>query len=174
MVKLKRLTGLIPVILFAFLITACGRVANKAFNPYESEFACPQAEKGKCVGIKEAYQESLKQEKEEAIKEYSVVKEFEKESKKEANATSSYLRGELLLSPAEERYVESLYGTLTKLLKEPQTPVIVPPKIVRVLILPYQNSEGKNLYSARYVYVIVEEPKWILQNILTNQLSPEE
>jgi len=172
--KLKKIAGLTLTGLLAFLITSCGKVANKTFNPYQSEFTCPQAEKGKCVGIKEAYQESLKQEKEEAMKEYSVVKEFEKESKKEANATSSYLRGELLLSPAEERYVESLYDTLTKLLREPQTPVVVPPKIVRVLILPYQNSEGKNLYSARYVYVIVEEPKWILQNILTNQLSPEE
>jgi len=40
------------------------------------------------------------------------------------------------------------------------------------MMLPYQGDSGKELYSARYIYLMVDEPKWILQN-LTN-LPPEE
>ena len=157
------------VILLCFLLSGCGRV----LNPYESEFLCPQMEQGKCVGISEAYKESLDQEK--GIKEYNLAKEaFSSDVSEGKGKQVSYSRDSLLLSPAERQYIESLYDVLTKLLKDPQAPVIMPPKIVRVLILPYQNQEGKNLYSARYVYVIVEDPKWVLHNILTSEIAPEE
>jgi len=157
------------IVLLCFLLNGCGRI----LNPYESEFSCPQAEQGKCIGIPEAYNESLSQEKE--VKEYNLAKEaFSSDVSEEQKKSTSYSRDSLLLSPAEKQYVESLYDVLTKLLKDPQAPVIMPPKIVRVLILPYQNQEGKNLYSARYIYVIVEDPKWVIHNILTSEVTPEE
>jgi len=160
--------------MFCLLVAGCG----KAVNPYESEFSCPQPEKGKCVGIPEAYRESLQQDK---IKDYNLAREaFSEEKKREEGKKSdqqkkesTYVRDYLLLSPAERQYVESLYDVLTRLLKDPQTPVIMPPKIVRVLILPYQGESGKNLYSARYIYVIVEDARWVLHNILTSEIIPE-
>lgn len=152
------------VFLFVSLVLLNG--CAKVVNPYSSQFECPQAEKGKCVDISTAYEISLSQEKEREI---SKAQGFDN---KTDNATS-YLRGELLLSPAEKAYVEGLYNVLTKLLKDPQTPIIAPPKIVRILILPYQGADDKKFYSARYVYVIVDEPKWVLQNILTMPAAEE-
>ncbi|MEM4619883.1 MAG: TraV family lipoprotein, partial [Desulfurococcaceae archaeon] len=133
----------------------CGAV----FNPYESQFECPQAEKGKCVGIPEAYRESLSS---SANGTYNVYEEIYGK------------RGETLLTPAEERYIEALYQKLTSLLKEPNTPVVVPPKIVRVLILPYSEESNKALYSSRYIFVLVDEPKWVLHNIIQQLNAPEE
>ena len=160
--------------MFCLLMAGCG----KAVNPYESEFSCPQPEKGKCVSIPEAYRESLQQSE---IRDYNLAKEAfssgsgkEKKKKgKEDTHKEAFVRGYLLLSPAERQYVESLYGVLTKLLKNPQTPVIMPPKVVRVLILPYEGDGGKNLYSARYIYVIVEDARWVLHNVLTSEIIPE-
>lgn len=152
---------IIFILMLSFILSGCARVVN----PYSSEFECPQVEKGKCVGIQTAYEESIK-----TSDERNLAREFEKGY--DSNRTS-FKRNDLLLSPAEQMYVESLYEVMTKLLKDPKTPVVVPPRIVRVLILPYQGSDGKFLYSARYTYVIVEDPKWILENII-NYPSAEE
>ena len=157
--------------MFCLLVAGCG----KAVNPYESEFSCPQPEKGKCVGIPEAYKESLRQSE---MRDYNLAKEAfssdkEKEKKEGDSHKEGFVGGYLLLSPAERQYVESLYDVLTKLLKDPRTPVIMPPKIVRVLILSYEGNGGKNLYSARYIYVIVEDARWVLHNVLTSEIIPE-
>ncbi|WP_028845497.1 TraV family lipoprotein [Thermodesulfovibrio thiophilus] len=120
-----------------------------AMNPYEDDFTCPMNEKGKCVPIKQAYEES------------KVLKLEEKATQPK----------EAVYSPLEEEYKDALFSKLANLLREPKTPVIAQPKIVRVMMLPYQGDSGKELYSARYIYLMVDEPKWILQN-LTN-LPPE-
>jgi conjugal transfer pilus assembly protein TraV len=52
---------------------------------------------------------------------------------------------------------------LAQLLKEPQAPMIVPPRIVRVLILPYKG--GEDLFMARYAYLQVESARWVLTGI---------
>lgn len=144
-------------LLFAvsLILFGCGAV----FNPYQSQFECPQAEKGKCVGISEAYKESLNS---TVNGTYNVYEEIYGK------------RGEMLLTPTEERYIESLYQKLTDLLKEPNTPVVMPPKVVRVLVLPYSEESNKALYSSRYIFVLVDEPKWVLHNIIQQLNAPEE
>lgn len=87
------------------------------------------------------------------------------EEKKPAKTSSEY-------NPVEAEYRDALFQRLTKLLKEPKTPIVANPKIVRVMILPYQGDSGKELYSARYIYLMVEEPKWMLQNFI--DFPPEE
>lgn len=118
-------------------------------NPYEGDFTCPMNEQGKCVPLKEAYEESR------------VLKLEEKTQPKN-----------IPYSPVEEEYRDALFSKLANLLKEPKTPVVAQPKIVRVMMLPYQGDSGKELYSARYIYLMVDEPKWILQNLMN--LPPEE
>ncbi len=124
-----------------------------AMNPYSGSFTCPQMEEGKCVPISQAYQESV------------MGYPISLEEKKKASDQFEY-------SPVEDVYKDALFMKLSQLLKEPKTPVLAPPKIVRIMILPYQDGAGKEFYSARYIYTIVEEPQWILQNLKT--LPPEE
>lgn len=145
---MKKYSFLVLIFCFAFCVAGCASVVN----PYSSDFTCPQMEKGKCVPIMEAYEESLKNQ---------VITV---EEKKDTPAKER--------SSLEESYRDLLFERMARLLKEPKTPLLAPPKVVRVMILPYQAEQGKEFYSARYVYVVVEDPYWILQNIVS--LPPEE
>ncbi|MGB9811442.1 MAG: type IV conjugative transfer system lipoprotein TraV [Dictyoglomus turgidum] len=140
---------LLVVFLF-LLVVGCA----SALNPYHGEFECPQMEKGKCVSIPEAYNESIN----------GVPKQKDKTLSLEEPPRQT----EVLVS----QYQEELFKKMTQLLKEPKTPLVVPPRVVRVMILPYMSDDSKEFYSARYVYVIVEDPQWTLQNLLA--LPPED
>jgi len=148
--KIKKIVKFLLIGISLLCLTACAGT----LNPYQGEFECPQAEKGKCVSIQQAYQESI----------------ISFDDKKKTKKTTG--KEEPLYNEIETKYTTELFGKLSSLLKEPKSPLVVPPKVVRVMILPYQSGEGKEFYSARYVYVIVEEPRWILQNLKT--LPPEE
>ena len=50
---------------------------------------------------------------------------------------------------------------LTSYIKQPNTPFISPPTVMRTLILPYKAS-SKDLYSERYIYIVVDEPQWVM------------
>lgn len=136
-------------ILLAFL-SGCA-----IFNPYNDDFTCPKTFKGKCVSPKQAYQESLSNTPPGAQEDQEAIKPL-KDLKEDLN-----LKGSII----EASYQNALFEKLTALLKEPATPMIAPPQIVRVLILPYK-GEGAKLFMPRYVYIIIDEPKWVLGNLL--------
>lgn len=103
------------------------------FNPYKSEFTCPDTYKGKCVSAVTAYNESI--------------------------GNSPNLSPELH-SDLEYNYRTSLYNKLASMIHKPATPIALPPKVMRTLILSYTGSDN-DLYSYRYVYFFATEPKWI-------------
>jgi len=150
--KIKNIIKTLLLGISMLYLTACA----STLNPYQGEFECPYAEKGKCVSIQDAYQESL----------------LSFDAKKKTGKEKEPAKEDIVYNEIETRYTTELFGRLSSLLKEPKSPLVVPPKVVRVMILPYQSGEGKEFYSARYVYVLVEEPRWILQNLKT--LPPEE
>ncbi|MBU0965016.1 MAG: TraV family lipoprotein [Proteobacteria bacterium] len=107
-----------------------------ALNPYHENFNCQAPDdSGKCVDTPSAYAEAV------------GINQLVKEGK--ANT---------------ERDVDGArLERLAELLEEPQTPMIVPPRILRVLILPYK-GDG-DLFMARYAYLQVESAQWLLSDI---------
>ncbi|MEW6521876.1 MAG: TraV family lipoprotein [Thermodesulfobacteriota bacterium] len=107
-----------------------------ALNPYHENFNCQAPDdSGKCVDTKTAYEEAVRTPQIPAQK-----------------------------SAAPEEDVEAArLSRLAELLKEPQTPMIEPPRILRVLILPYKGNG--DLFMARYAYLQVEPAKWVLSGI---------
>lgn len=156
----KKRSRVMIALTFAFLLFLGG--CASVTNPYQGEFTCPQAEKGKCVGIPQAYLESLKQsENSTELKNYYPTLEEKKE------VTNQEI-------PEEQKvYADALFNRLSRILKEPETPVLTVPKVVRVLILPYRGDNGKALYFSRYVYVITDEPKWVFDNLLIQESKSE-
>jgi len=146
-----------PVTLFGVLclfLSGCS-----VFNPYNGEFTCPKTFNGKCVSPTSAYQESVD----------GNPKEKEDEGLKPSkNGGEDKKKGGAFISEAS--YQNALYEKLTGLLKEPTTPMIAPPQIMRVLILPYRGEDSR-LYMPRYVYIIVDAPKWVLGNQWLNEES---
>ena len=107
---MKKEKGIMVALMFAFLFLLGG--CASITNPYNSEFTCPQAEKGKCIGIPQSYLESLKQsENSTELKDYYPTLEEKKE----------VLNQEI--SEEQEVYADALFNKLSKILNVLYTPV---------------------------------------------------
>jgi conjugal transfer pilus assembly protein TraV len=112
-------------------------------NPYHENFNCQAPEDaGHCVDTPSAY--------DEAVGINRPLKEEEADPEKQVESAR--------------------LDRLAQLLKEPKTPMIVPPRILRVLILPYKG--GENLFMARYAYLQVESARWVLTGIEEDAEQP--
>ncbi len=139
---------MIKALIISFMLiglTACASV----LNPYHDEFSCPNYEKGKCVPIKEAYKESKKQQETSD----RAVKDGEKAGKDNVKMMSE--------ATVKDVYEKMLYERLSKLIKQPKTPLLAPPQVLRILILQYR--DGKNLYMPRHVYTYINDPLWVIE-----------
>ena len=87
------------------------------------------------------------------VKEIEKVVEKEKtEAKKEAEK-----KIKKIITPYKEERIKKEIA----LLKEPITPVKTPDKVLRILVLPYVD-ENNTFHSGEYLFVKVEDGKWIL------------
>ncbi|MGD0232796.1 MAG: TraV family lipoprotein, partial [Syntrophorhabdales bacterium] len=127
----------ILAVLSIALLAACSTAGN-AINPYKSNFNCPYKESGKCISMTGAYNES-------------------RAGKIQPMNPS---KGAVFPTTSEAAYQESVYKKLAGLLEEPKTPLIAPPKVMRVLLLPYKND--RDLYMYRYAYFVVDDFRWVL------------
>ena len=122
-------------IAFLLLLTTISG-CGAVLNPYNENFRCQAPEdSGQCVDTKTAYEEAT---------------------------------GKSLVSASRPLTTADSAGAarLTKvadLLHEPQAPMIAPPKVLRVLILPYKGNG--DLFMARYAYLQVEQANWVLTNV---------
>jgi len=137
-------------VLAALLLCGCSTV----LNPYQSSFNCPETENGKCVSVQTAYRESLN----------PLVKN---EGEGCADCGKEKLV-ETVASPEEQGYRAALLSRLTGLLREPETPIVAPPQVMRVLLLPYK-GDGGELFMPRYAYFFVDRPSWILDGYLVEK-----
>lgn len=114
-----------------FCITGC----SGFFNPYSSEFRCQNVgNDGRCLSTSEAYTES-KEGPPDLIPQIKTTK------------------------TPEEVYNKNRYSLMTDLVKDPTPPVVVPPEVVRILILPYTDKEN-SMYDMRFSYFFATDPKW--------------
>jgi conjugal transfer pilus assembly protein TraV len=158
----------IKVLVSSFLaILGLSGCASKIMNPYSEEFTCPQTETGKCVPIQQAYLESLQEKRQDLL--YMPTPSVE--DKQKENATSFSMQNNFpqdSFIEAYSKYNEALLRKLQQMLENPKTPVLIPPQVVRVLILPYAGDQN-TFYAERYAYIIVENPQWVFYNILNVQ-----
>jgi conjugal transfer pilus assembly protein TraV len=130
--------------LTTILLAGCGPI----LNPYEEHFKCKTpAEDGKCLDTPSAYLEARYPEPAPG----SVETCLDCPPKAPAPTTTP-----TTITPHDARY-----RMLAELLEEPEKPLLRPPKILRVLMLPYEGESGE-LFMTRYVYLQVENGKWLL------------
>lgn len=165
---------MIRFVKFAISIISLGAVAGCAvLNPYEPEFPCKGGYGGKCSSVRDAHLESLAG-LDGGVKERRSPPPCEGEECQSRKAAS----GDALLRSSESKsaegaYKESLYKRLDTLLQEPKMPVVAPPKVMRILMLPYKGQEGE-FYMMRHLYFFVDDAKWVLaDNIEDIEELPE-
>ena len=137
------------IMVLCILFAGCGGI----FNPYKSEFDCPMRDKGECVSVPEAYNESMSRMPRDANIKSSGY------SKKKSDTSNSAADPEQI-NP-RDIYQQEMAKKLASYIRQPNTPFISPPTVMRTLILPYKAS-SKDLYSERYIYIVVDEPQWVM------------
>lgn len=141
------------IFLMAILVTlSIGFAGCGVFMPYKSEFQCESPYKGKCVSVKEAYDESKR-----GILRNNI------DAEKEGADIDSGGAGE----ETSMEYRNNLQKELSKLIESPITPVILPPKVIRILVFPYPDRSV--LYMPRYIYMMTDGPEWVIGNYLTGK-----
>lgn len=135
--------------------------------PYEDDFSCRLRDNyGKCVSVSGAYDEAVTgQERYPKLKKGETI-ETNTEFSGEGNVS-----GEGRLNGGKNNdygvYRQKMYKELTDLIEAPATPMLRPPQTVRTLILPYSAyNQKERLYMPRYVYSIIEDPKWVMGEYL--------
>ena len=130
-----RMGKLIAAIAVLALVSGCSGL-KQAVNPYEENFRCKAKDsEGKCVDTPAAYRESLQPESQDD--------------------TASAVRMET---------ENSRYREIAELLDAPEAPLLKPPKVLRVLLLPYR-GENNELFMSRWAYLEVEPSQWVLSEI---------
>lgn len=71
----------------------------------------------------------------------------------------------------ETAYRDASLAKAAKLLKEPVTPVVIPPSVMRILILPRKGEDGE-LNMAQFSFMMVDKPRWSMGDYLS--AMPEE
>ena len=107
-------------------------------NPYEENFKCRAKDsEGKCVDTPAAYKEARLPDNQGT----------------DSSTSTSRIEAQ-----------NSRYKTLVDLLEAPETPVLNPPRILRVLLLPYK-GENNELFMTRYAYLEIEPAQWVLTEV---------
>jgi conjugal transfer pilus assembly protein TraV len=133
-------------------------------NPYNGSFSCPKTSNGKCVSVQAAYSEATKSKtfispdvkNDEACNSDDTAAGVCSGEEKVLKFNSS-----TNVSSTYNRYQTSLFDKFGGLLREPVTPIVAPPKTMRVLLLPYTGQDNE-FYMLRYVYFFVDEPRWLM------------
>jgi conjugal transfer pilus assembly protein TraV len=135
------------ILAMCLILTGCGTL----FNPYKSEFDCPIGDKGKCISVPNAYNESVGG---RSQIDNSEGKAPDKNRKKTDGSGP-------LQDDSRDIYQQEMAKKLAEYIKHPETPLLTPPAVMRALILPYRAST-KELYSERYIYFLADDPQWVI------------
>jgi conjugal transfer pilus assembly protein TraV len=115
-------------------------------NPYSSEFKCGKdVPFGQCASTPEIYQQEVP-------------------GKNQSTPP--------VQTPAESAYREAELNKFAKLLNEPVTPIVVPPPIMRILVVPHQGEYGE-LNMPQYIFIMVGKSKWVMGDYLVGQPNGE-
>ena len=122
-------------LLILIVVAGCAPVKN-AVNPYEENFRCRAKDsEGQCVDTPTAY----------------------RQARVPDPATESS-------STVQDEAQGERYRAISDLLAAPETPLLNPPKILRVLLLPYR-GEANELFMSRYAYLEIEPAEWVLTEV---------
>ena len=144
--------SILTLLAFCPALTGCSALVS----PYSTTFQCPDSDKGKCVSVKTAYDESI--DDNPLVKEATCEECNEEKNKKDTDKDKE-ASAEPAASTLKYDYQDVLYKKLTSIIDAPETPMVIPPDVVRVLIPSYTGTDNE-LFSARYVYFFTTEPKW--------------
>lgn len=145
----------------ASLSLLCG---CSVLNPYQENFSCrSSAEDGGCFDVRTAYSHAKATEHMDQI-------DVPPPALAEDGKYGSQIEGStpaLVGTQARSQYKDAVYNQLKDLVQAEVTPMLSPPKVLRVSFIPYEDQDGV-LFLGDDAFIVVENPKWVLDGKLTN------
>ncbi|OGH01698.1 MAG: hypothetical protein A2600_09850 [Candidatus Lambdaproteobacteria bacterium RIFOXYD1_FULL_56_27] len=158
-------------------------------NPYDEEFSCPYTDKGACQSATQAYETSLQENSGSGAPKASGGSKLVSRKKPTfaspfgpSSASARILglepvnsgQARDLADEAKQTFKTLSYNKLNRLLKDPQTPLIAPQEVIRVLLLPRVEGEEEEVITmSRFAYLIVRPSRWVLQDPFVQESNNE-
>ena len=143
---------LVPALFLS--LTGC-----QTLNPYDEASDCPDPFNGDCVPMDTAYRRSKADPKNTAA--VDIDPQHDSPLIKDRPETSE--NGKIPRQRQDHVYKNELYQEIAGLVRRPITPVRIPAKLMRVLILGYDRED--RFYSHRYIFFESDRSRWILDII---------
>lgn len=140
------------------------------FFPYESDFSCNKKDNyGKCMSMQDSYDEAVTGvETQPHMKPASEQDDDEKDMKKAEMKPAAPSAG-------YGDYVDNMYLSMSRQLRQPISPRVTQPKVIRALVLAYpKDGDNAVLLDARYVHLIVDQPRFVMGQYRDNKKIPVE
>ncbi|BBO87490.1 hypothetical protein DSCOOX_13470 [Desulfosarcina ovata subsp. ovata] len=150
---LPKMTMPLCILLLGCLLCACQSV----FNPYDDAFQCPDVDEGTCTGIPDAYRRSLDENPPADLPCDDCTAAVENDMPDES--------GQATPADARRIYLQKRFEKLRALIADDHPPIVVPPEVVRVLVLSYTGNENE-MFGFRYIYFFATEPAWLLSTTI--------
>ncbi|MCJ7603930.1 MAG: type IV conjugative transfer system lipoprotein TraV [Desulfobulbaceae bacterium] len=177
---------ILPLLLLPLLLSGCGGF-EKVVNPYEENFKCrTRDDAGKCIDTPSAYKEARFPDADNESETSCMNANGDtipcsgasNDSKTCTDSDGAAIPcppagtdgSNIIVTKVSKTNINQLtaqnsrYKALTELLEEPDRPMLEPPKIMRVLMLPYK-GENDELFMTRYIYLKLKEAQWVLTDI---------
>lgn len=156
-----------------FLLVVIGLIGSSGCSsliPYEEEFACKRPDNmGKCINTEQAYEEARSG---NSVTPFAVPvskRDDEEDEETESRPTLNLH----IASPnvGYSQYLDANYRETARLLKSGITPVLSNGDTIKIVLVPNRVTD-KMLISERIMYVIIEEPEFIMGDYLIEKKAP--
>lgn len=156
-------------------LSACTAIGS-ALSPYPEKFSCKNSDHGQCIHPEQAYADAQAGRPSRSDPSVTIDKTLLKQGREAGDSPSSRggkPRPGTSTGTPYLGYRDSVYRELKGLIDAPVTPMLRPGRSVRTLILPYADRERPDrLYMPRYVYSMVETPRWVVADYLVSPVDP--
>ena len=156
----------LKIILLFSLLSGCSSLI-----PYEDEFACKRSDNmGKCISTEEAYKELTTG---DSVTPYAKPASQQEEDDDSGNNKVSSISNNEVNEPNSgyNQYLDANYKETASLLKSGITPILSSGDTIKIVLVPNRVTE-RMLLSERTMYVIIEEPKFLMGDYLLKKHIP--
>ena len=132
-------------------------------SPYSSEFSCPNTYDGVCEPPTDAYNDSVNgiDPRKYDEKWQEKRKKWEEKNKALLEARARAMSGNV--TGEAPGYRQALFRKMKEALERPETPVLVPPRIGRALVLGF--SQGDLFVAPHYIFFTMDKPRWTFRKV---------
>jgi conjugal transfer pilus assembly protein TraV len=139
--------------------------------PYDTKFMCEKnADYGRCTSMQGAYEDAVSGKGDSSQPQADTDHQDHGDDSQDKDPKADKPSAANVSSNNRNRYKDAEYRQMRALIDSPVTPVVMPPKVLRTLVVAYSTDSSQSLpntlYLPRYVFYIADESHFVLGDFL--------